>query len=1291
MANSGGRLLNNYKYILTIFAILAVTSGCKGSLITFSSNARQGASKPPISFDGISSIDSPSETRIRLNFAAAVLLPDVAAITKYNVYQDGDSTNPKFVIDASVVVEADEGFFITLSGFDVGAEYSFLLRASNGQLEDPNEVWVSYLIPDTSGENPVFSGIDKALFSSKGQVELSWVAASDNHTNQEEIQYKIFRSTSATDFDFSAPYDSVVGETAFVDKSPVASSVSWYVVRAIDADSNSDGNSISASVATYPKVVFNGLEAVEALSHDTVQLTLTPASGGTGSFEYHVFLNGEVILPFSIKSGLVANNSGKIQFLVGGLSIGTTYSFLVRAFDSPLVGTGLEDVNTISIIGTTANVLKPVFSGVSSMAPLAGISGKTALKIIWPDATPADGTTISTYEVYFGTALPLDLTVPTQVLAGTNNELTISSLTENTEYFAIVRATDSNGNQDSNMETKQATTNVSGVISFSGAVSAIPPPTTSGFTELNVSWAADASGDFDQYDIFISTLDLASNDPAGGWASPTVTVPSTQTGATLSALTANTLYYVVVRASFSGDSSNDGNRVAVQGVTSPPAPSFAGIDSTEQAYGVPGLTSVTLNWLAGGGVFDNYYIYRKSGTYDFDNETASVGSGLLTWTDTGLTTDTEYCYVVRAVYAGVAPLPNDGNTLEFCATPQLQPIQFAGISSCTAASAGAGIDTLDIAWPAALGVFDEYAVWGPSTSAINFGAAADSVVSANILTLQSSGLTPGTLYHFGVRARYTVDGSFDANNSVDLTCTTKTAYANWSVEPIGAKFEDAKWVPEPEVCLEDIDGNISNLSGTINLTVSSGSGALIGTTSVATTAGCAKFPGVRYDTNETYRVTASAAGVESAETSSVVNNWDTDYNIIFTTIGVHQGDFGGISGGDAICQAEATAAGLTDTYVSFISTSASNAIDRIKIDGPVYNLAGDIVEDSIADFYSSPHDNAVDYNSTGALAPTVNVWTGTGSSGVISTTNCTDFTTTAVTGRYGIVSSESTWASSNHIACTNTYSLLCISQNEGSKKLDAFTVAATATDREVDLTLDFGVTTDFDHIDIRRKNGDLPPSVLCDSGDLVGAPLTVFTDTTISDPTNTDSINYSYRLCIYDSGSNLIGTNTAVNVQPAGTIHTIFVTDQTWDGAGVGGLAGADTKCQAAGDSAALGGTYKAIMGDSSTSAKSRLTISGPIFNVMETRIANDSVDLWDSSLDSGIIYDQHGTVSGLGASWTGSLGDGTVTPTSCTDWTTTAGTGHANRGPSYVTGHWVSYTGNRDCATSKTLICISQ
>jgi hypothetical protein len=268
---------------------------------------------------------------------------------------------------------------------------------------------------------------------------------------------------------------------------------------------------------------------------------------------------------------------------------------------------------------------------------------------------------------------------------------------------------------------------------------------------------------------------------------------------------------------------------------------------------------------------------------------------------------------------------------------------------------------------------------------------------------------------------------------------------------------------------------------------------------------------------------------------------------------------------------------------------------------------------------------------------------------------------------------------------------LCISQSETNKKLDAFTVAATATDREVALTLDFGDVTDFDHIDIRRKNGDMPPSVLCNSDDLVFPTITDYTDRVILDPGNTDSINYSYRICIYDSGANLIGTNTAVDVQPFGTVHTIFVTDTYSNGAEVGGLVGADSICQAAAVSATLSGTFKAILSDSINDAISRLPIIGPIFNTHGERVANDSADFWDSSLDSAIRYDQYGATAPTGRSWAGTQTNGTAHSNTCNDWTLTTGIGNTNFSPNYTNSYWLYHSAAQNCTDSYTLMCISQ
>jgi hypothetical protein len=55
------------------------------------------------------------------------------------------------------------------------------------------------------------------------------------------------------------------------------------------------------------------------------------------------------------------------------------------------------------------------------------------------------------------------------------------------------------------------------------------------------------------------------------------------------------------------------------------------------------------------------------------------------------------------------------------------------------------------------------------------------------------------------------------------------------------------------------------------------------------------------------------------------------HNIVFVSASrVHIGELGGLAGADAFCQAEAQSAGLPGTYVAWLSTDSSDAIDRLE-------------------------------------------------------------------------------------------------------------------------------------------------------------------------------------------------------------------------------------------------------------------------------------------------------------------------------------------------------------------------
>jgi hypothetical protein len=118
----------------------------------------------------------------------------------------------------------------------------------------------------------------------------------------------------------------------------------------------------------------------------------------------------------------------------------------------------------------------------------------------------------------------------------------------------------------------------------------------------------------------------------------------------------------------------------------------------------------------------------------------------------------------------------------------------------------------------------------------------------------------------------------------------------------------------------------------------------------------------------------------------------------------------------------------------------------------------------------------------------------------------------------------------------------------------------------------------------------------------------------------------------------ITGNGTIDDTTP---VKIAFVTAQSFTG-DLGGLVGADTKCQAEANSAGLPGTFKAFLSDNRTSAASRLNhASIPYETVNGDRIAADWTDLTDRIIDNPLNVTPTGTtVSGF--AWTGSDHDGT-------------------------------------------------
>ncbi len=165
---------------------------------------------------------------------------------------------------------------------------------------------------------------------------------------------------------------------------------------------------------------------------------------------------------------------------------------------------------------------------------------------------------------------------------------------------------------------------------------------------------------------------------------------------------------------------------------------------------------------------------------------------------------------------------------------------------------------------------------------------------------------------------------------------------------------------------------------------------------------------------------------------------------------------------------------------------------------------------------------------------------------------------------------------------------------------------------------------------------------------------------------------------------------------------TVFGTRELYNG-NLGGLAGADAKCQAAADgsdSIVPSGTYLAWLSDSTGSPSTRFTqSSSPYVDTQGSEIAADYTDLTDGSISGTIDHDETGTRPlDDNQIWTNTGSDGTWPPdeteqpaASCNDWTSTAGVGRTGNTLNPSDGGWTDIESSRDCRATLPLYCFQQ
>ncbi len=166
--------------------------------------------------------------------------------------------------------------------------------------------------------------------------------------------------------------------------------------------------------------------------------------------------------------------------------------------------------------------------------------------------------------------------------------------------------------------------------------------------------------------------------------------------------------------------------------------------------------------------------------------------------------------------------------------------------------------------------------------------------------------------------------------------------------------------------------------------------------------------------------------------------------------------------------------------------------------------------------------------------------------------------------------------------------------------------------------------------------------------------------------------------------------------------HVVFVSSKTYAGSSLGGVAGADAKCQAlaaASSSAAVrarASRFTAWISSGNANdpgMTARLPAAGRFHRIDGASIAESVAELLSGAIRVNINLDENGntiqTGQLQGASWTGTQGNGKTSGATCANWTTAGGQGDIGRATS-VDATWTNYT-PFDCSAVRHLYCFDR
>jgi hypothetical protein len=170
-----------------------------------------------------------------------------------------------------------------------------------------------------------------------------------------------------------------------------------------------------------------------------------------------------------------------------------------------------------------------------------------------------------------------------------------------------------------------------------------------------------------------------------------------------------------------------------------------------------------------------------------------------------------------------------------------------------------------------------------------------------------------------------------------------------------------------------------------------------------------------------------------------------------------------------------------------------------------------------------------------------------------------------------------------------------------------------------------------------------------------------------------------------------------VTCGPNGTSPSkrVFVTSTTTNGA-IGSIATADAACATRATAAGLKGTYKALLGYSSSATGGPRTLSSVTSSTNTYILVDGKTSLGTGLTASGISHainaNELVTSTGTVNVWTGLTTTGALSTNNCSDWTDSTGSGNGEIGSSGSTSSsWIDQGTNDKCSSKDPFYCVEQ